>query len=109
MEERGWLLATRAADIWPHHDTDENLILADELRELRVRSGGRSPDSLMMRDSVRDLLYAIRDATRELGDSIEPSNTGPYAITTPIPAASSLRPFRWPTTSEFSFQLTLMR
>ena len=71
MEERGRILARRALNIWPHHDADEKLILADELRELRVRSAGRSPDSLTMRDSVRGLLYDIRDATRELGESIE--------------------------------------
>ena len=71
MEERGQVLASRAVNIWPHHNADEKLILADELRELRVRSAGRSPDSVTMRDSVRELLYAIRDATRELGESIE--------------------------------------
>ena len=71
MEKRGQILANRAVNIWPHHNADENLILADELRELRVRSAGRSPDSVTMRDSVRELLYAIRDATRELGESIE--------------------------------------
>ena len=71
MEERGRLLAMRAVDIWPHHDADEKLILAEEIRDLRTRSERRSADNLTMRDSVRNLFYAIRDATRELGDSIE--------------------------------------
>ena len=71
MEKRGQILASRAVSIWPNHNADEKLILADELRELRARSAERSPDNLTMRDSVRELLYAIRDAMRELGESIE--------------------------------------
>lgn len=71
MEERGHNLASRAVAIWPHHHADEELILAEELQDLRTRANRRSPDSLTMSTSVRDLLYAIRDSIRDLGESIE--------------------------------------
>ena len=100
MEERGRLLAMRAVDIWPHHDADEKLILAEEIRDLRARSERRSPDDLTMRDSVRSLFYAIRDATRGLGDSIEiverrslsyyDANSGSFFAET-LPMAYSVR------------------
>lgn len=100
MDERGRLLAMRAVDIWPHHEADEKLILAEEIRDLRARSERRSPDSLTMRDSVRNLFYSIRDATRELGDSIEivehrslsyyDANSGSFFAET-LPMAYSVR------------------
>ena len=71
MEERGCILAQRAAEIWPHHNAEERLVLADELRDLRRRSAERHGGSLKMSASVRKILYEIRDSIRELGDSIE--------------------------------------
>ena len=71
MEERGSDLAARAIEIWPHHNADEKLILAADLRDLRARSADRKPESIRMRASVREILYSIRDSVREIGDSIE--------------------------------------
>ena len=71
VKERGRILARRAVDIWPHHNADEELILLEELRELRARSAARNPDDLGMGTSVREVLYKIRDSIRELGESIE--------------------------------------
>ena len=71
MAQRGCILAKRAVKIWPHHMTDEKLILDEEIRELRVRASERSSDSLEMRDHVRELLHAIQNPIRELGDTIE--------------------------------------
>ncbi len=71
MEERGRMLADRALEIWPHHDADRELILESELRELRARATRKSPDSLQVSESVRGILYAIRDSIRLLGESIE--------------------------------------
>ncbi len=71
MEKRGRTLAHRALDIWPHHNADERLVLAEEIRELRTRSDRRKSDSIRMSASVAELLYAIRDSIRELGESIE--------------------------------------
>lgn len=71
INERGGDLAARAVKIWPHHNTDEKLILAAELEELRARGASRNPASLSMSASVRDILYSIRDSVRELGESIE--------------------------------------
>ena len=71
MEERGADLASRAVKIWPHHNTDEQLILSAELQELRARAVDEKPESIRMSASVRDVLYAIRDSVRVLGESIE--------------------------------------
>lgn len=71
MEERASILADRAIDIWPHHNADENLVLAEEIRELRARSAARKPDSINMNASVKGIFNGIRDAMREVGDSIE--------------------------------------
>ena len=71
MEERGNILAHRALDIWPHHNADERLVIAEEIRELRLRSASRQPDAINMDSSVAEVLYGIRDAIRELGESIE--------------------------------------
>ncbi len=71
MRERGQRLAHSALDIWPHHNADEGLILADRLRELRMLSASTKPDSMSVDASVAELLYGVRDAIRELGDSIE--------------------------------------
>ena len=71
MEERGRTLAHRSLDIWPHHNADERLVIAEEIRELRTRSAARKPDSTNMDTSVAEILYGIRDAIRELGESIE--------------------------------------
>ncbi len=71
MEERGHILAERAVAIWPHHDADEKLIFKDKLRELCARGAAQSTESLAMNESVRELLYSIRDSIRELGESIE--------------------------------------
>ena len=70
MEKRSRTLARRALDIWPHHNADERLVIAEEIRELRTRSASRKPDSMNMSTSVAELLYAIRDSIRELGESI---------------------------------------
>ena len=71
MDKRGGILAHRALEIWPHHNADESLVVAEEVRELRRRAASRKPDSMSMDDSVSKVLYAIRDAIRELGESIE--------------------------------------
>ena len=71
MEERGSILAQRALDIWPHHNADERLVIAEEIRELRTRSAARKADSINMDGSAADILYGIRDAIRELGEAIE--------------------------------------
>ena len=71
MEERGRRLAHRALDIWPHHDADERHILEDRLRELRQLSATSKPDNISMDASVAAILYGVRDAIRELGESIE--------------------------------------
>ena len=71
MEERGRTLAHRSLDIWPHHNADERLVIAEEIRELRTRSAARKPDNTNMEASVAEILYGIRDAIRELGESIE--------------------------------------
>ena len=71
MKERGSILAHRALDIWPHHNADERLVIAEKIRELRTHSAARKPDSINMDASVAEVLYGIRDAIRELGESIE--------------------------------------
>ena len=71
MKERGSVLAHRALDIWPHHNADERLVIAEEVRELRTRSTARKAESINMDASVAEILYGIRDAIRELGESIE--------------------------------------
>lgn len=71
MEERASILAHRAIDIWPHHNASEKLVLAEEIRELQARSAARKPDSTSMSDSVAEIFFGIRDAIREVGDSIE--------------------------------------
>ena len=71
MEERGRLLAFRALDTWPHHDADETLVLEDELQDLRRLSARRGPEDLIMDAPVASILYGVRDAIRELGESIE--------------------------------------
>ncbi|MCY4575467.1 MAG: DUF262 domain-containing protein, partial [Chloroflexi bacterium] len=71
MESRSGILAHRALQIWPHHNADESLVVAEEVRELRRRAATRRPGSMNMDDSVAGILYAIRDAIHELGESIE--------------------------------------
>ena len=71
IEKRGRALARRAVSIWPHHNADERLVLAEQIRELRTRSATKKPDSIRMDDSVSEILYGIRDAIRGLGESIE--------------------------------------
>ncbi len=71
MKTRGRLLAHRALDIWPHHNADEGLILAEEIRVLRSRADERQPDSIDMGPKAGEILYGIRDSIRELGESIE--------------------------------------
>lgn len=36
MSERGRQLAERAVEIWPHHDADEELVLNEEIQELKL-------------------------------------------------------------------------
>ena len=71
MEQRASILAHRALDIWPHHNADEGLVLAEEIRELRTCSAARKADSINMDASVAEIFYGIRDAIRAVGDSIE--------------------------------------
>ena len=71
LEERGRVLAHRALEIWPHHNADEKLILAEEIRELRSRSASRSLDHTNMNASVAEVLGGMRVAIDELGESIE--------------------------------------
>ncbi len=71
MEARGSLLADRALEIWPHHNADEGLILAEEIRVLRSREAERQPESIDMGPKATGILFGIRDSIRELGDSIE--------------------------------------
>ena len=71
MKERGRILAKRAAEIWPHHGADEELLRQLNVQELRERASIRDADSLQMSDHIRKLLFAVRDAVREVGDLIE--------------------------------------
>ena len=71
MEERGRILARRAVEIWPHHQTDEKLILEDRVRELHARAAEQTSESLEIRDYVRESLHAVQVSIRELGDVIE--------------------------------------
>ena len=48
IEERGKALAQRALDIWPHHNADERLVVAEEIRELRTRSASKTADNINM-------------------------------------------------------------
>ena len=71
IDERGRELSRRAVHIWQHHNTDEKLLLAAAIRELHVQAANRNPDDLSMNASTREILYAIRDSIRELGEAIE--------------------------------------
>lgn len=71
MEERGRALAKRAVEIWPYHDADEELLRKQDVDELLSRASLRDADSLEMNAHIRELLYATRDAVREVGDLIE--------------------------------------
>ena len=71
MEERGKKLAKRAVEIWPYHDADDELLRRLEVEELFERASMRDADNLEMNGHVRELLYILRDAVRELGDIIE--------------------------------------
>ena len=64
MAQRGRILAKSAVKIWPHHKTDEKLILDEEIRELRARANERSSDSLEMRDHVVLLKKSMKSKIR---------------------------------------------
>ena len=71
MEERGRILAIRALTIWPNHEADEQAILDDKIRELRVLASDRNSDILEMRHHTRELLHAMQNTLRILGDVFE--------------------------------------
>lgn len=71
MEARGDRLATRALQIWRHHEADAESIQAADLRELRKRAAKRSVNELEMNDTVRQLLDRIRMSVRGFVDVIE--------------------------------------
>ncbi len=71
MEARGDRLASRALDIWPHHNADVERIRATEVRELRQRAAERNARGLTMADGVRQLLDLIRASVSNLADVIE--------------------------------------
>ena len=71
MEERGRILARRALTIWPNHEADEQAILDDKIRELRVLASDRNSDILEMRHHTRELLHAMQNTLRILGDVFE--------------------------------------
>ena len=71
MGERGRLLAKRAVEIWPHHGADEELLRRLEVQDLIERASKLNADGLEMSAHVRELLYAIRDVIREIGNPIE--------------------------------------
>ncbi len=71
MEERGRALAHRALEIWPHHDANEELILVEEIRELRARSASRSLNQTDLNARVAEIIDGMRAAMVELGESIE--------------------------------------
>ena len=71
IEERGRILARRALTIWPNHEADEQAILDDKIRELRVLASDRNSDSLEMRHHTRELLHAMQNTLRILGDVFE--------------------------------------
>ena len=71
MRERGRILAERALRIWPHHNADEELVIADRVRELIANSNRRDVDDLTMNGWIRRLLYTLRDSIRELSETIE--------------------------------------
>ncbi len=71
MKERGELLAARALEIWPYHGADPNLVINEEVRELRERSRQRGIEDLDIRDGVRNIFVAVRKLISDLGESIE--------------------------------------
>ena len=71
MKIRGRTLAKRAVEIWPYHDANEELLRKLEVQELLDRASRRDASSLNMSNHIRELLYAIRDVVREVGDLIE--------------------------------------
>ena len=74
MSERGKQLAERAVDIWPYHAADEELVLNEEIQELRSKAAVRGIESLKMRPHVFQLLATVQAAitgTTELIEIIE--------------------------------------
>ena len=71
IEARGRRLATRALEIWPHHEADEERIQAADLRDLEARAAKRDASELSMDDAVRRLLDGVRSSIRNLVDVIE--------------------------------------
>ena len=70
MEERGTILARRALEIWPYPQVDMGLVRDKDVAELRSRSSLRNASSLAMSDDVREVLEALQESIRTLGDTI---------------------------------------
>ena len=70
MQERGRLLAVRAAEIWPFHGADTRLVRDEDIRQLQLRAAQHSVEDLEMSDYVRDLTHAVFEAIDELGGVI---------------------------------------
>lgn len=71
MEARGERLASRALEIWRHHDADAQSIQAADVRELRRRAERKDASELEMNDAVRQLLDGIRGSIRGFAEVIE--------------------------------------
>ena len=71
MEERGCRLADRSVEIWPHHGADEDLVRQAEARRLQAVAAQKTSTTLEMPDPVRDLLSAMEESIRGVGDVIE--------------------------------------
>ena len=71
IKARGERLATRALEIWPHHEADAKSIQAADIRDLRERASMRNASELEMDDAVRHVLDGIRSSVRGLVDVIE--------------------------------------
>lgn len=71
IQVRGNRLATRALNIWPHHEADAESIQTADIRDLRERAAERNTSALEMNDAVRRMLDGILSSVRGLADVIE--------------------------------------
>lgn len=71
IQARGNRLATRALDIWAHHEADAESIQAADIHELKRRAAERNASELEMEDTVRNFLNGISSYIRDMVEVIE--------------------------------------
>lgn len=71
IQERGVRLATRALEIWKHHEADAASIQAADIRDLRELAAKQSVSELRMDDGVREIFDELRVRISSLADVIE--------------------------------------